>query len=228
MSRWNTKAGAILYVWYGGQTGNKAVAEIISGKVNPSGKLPVTLEKDFMDSPGYGYVPEGEELYYDWNEHNEKLHPVFDVAYDEGIFVGYRWYEMKAIKPLYPFGFGLSYTSFGYSNLKISDKSFHINESIAVSFTVKNTGSIAGFETAQLYIRDVEAKLPRPVKELKGFEKIFLNPGESKNITLVLNAMDFSYWDPEKKDWYAEPGIFTIMVGPSSAQIVLKKDVKML
>ncbi len=228
MSRWNTKAGAILYAWYGGQSGNKAVAEIISGKVNPSGKLPVTIEKSFKDSPGYGYLPAGEALYNDWNEEAEKLHPVFNVPYQEGVFVGYRWYEKKAIEPLYPFGFGLSYTSFSYSNLKVSSGSFRAGEPLTVTFTVTNTGRTAGCETAQLYISDQESKIPRPVKELKGFEKFSLNPGESKKVVIILNESDFSYWSPERKEWFAEPGKFTILVGPSSAQIELKKEIEML
>ena len=228
MSGWNQKVAAILYAWYGGQAGAKAVAEILSGRVNPSGKLPVTIEKDFKDSPGYRYIPAGEALYQDWNEDAEKLHPIFDVIYKEGIFVGYRWYEKKAIEPLYPFGFGLSYTSFNYSNLKVSSKSFHADEPLTVTFTVTNTGKTAGSETAQLYIADQESKYPRPVKELKGFEKLSLNPGESKKVTIILDKTDFSYWSPEKKDWYAEPGKFTILVGPSSAQIELQKEVELL
>ena len=228
MSGWNQKVAAILYAWYGGQAGAKAVAEILSGRVNPSGKLPVTIEKDFKDSPGYRYIPAGEALYQDWNEDAEKLHPIFDVIYKEGIFVGYRWYEKKAIEPLYPFGFGLSYTSFNYSNLKVSSKSFHADEPLTVTFTVTNTGKTAGSETAQLYIADQESKYPRPVKELKGFEKFSLNPGESKKVTIILDKTDFSYWSPEKKDWYAEPGKFTILVGPSSAQIELQKEVELL
>ncbi|MBN1414826.1 MAG: glycoside hydrolase family 3 C-terminal domain-containing protein [Bacteroidales bacterium] len=228
MSGWNTKAGAILFAWYGGQTGNKAVAEIISGKVNPSGKLPVTIEKDFKDSPGYGYVPEGEELYYDWNEHNEKLHPVFDIVYKEGIFIGYRWYDKKLIEPLYPFGFGLSYTTFSYSNLRTSAGSLRIGDPLAVSFTITNTGNVFGSETAQLYIHDQDSEYSRPVKELKGFEKISMGPGESKQIIIVLDAMDFSYWHPEQKDWYAEPGNFTVMIGSSSARIELSKEIELM
>jgi beta-glucosidase len=228
MSHWNTKAGAILYAWYGGQTGAKAVAEIISGKVNPSGKLPVTIEKNFSDSPGFDYLPEGEALYTKSNDEAERMHPVFDVPYKEGIFMGYRWYEKKSIKPLYSFGFGLSYTSFSYSNLRISAKVFRAGDPLTVTFTIRNKGKMAGSETAQLYIQDKDSKFPRPVKELKGFEKISLGPGESGKVKIVLTEMDFSYWSPEKRDWYAEPGEFTIMVGPSSANIKLMKDVKMM
>ncbi len=225
MSGWNQQAAAILYAWYGGQAGARAVAGIISGKVNPSGKLPVTIEMSFKDSPGYGYIPEGETLYSGWNEEAERVHPVFDVPYNESIFVGYRWYEKKDVEPLYPFGFGLSFTTFRYDNLRLSSRSFHAGEPLTVTFTVTNTGKTAGSETAQLYIADQESKVPRPVKELKGFEKFSLNPGESKKVVITLQGEDFSYWSPEKKDWYAEPGKFTILVGPSSAQIELRKEV---
>jgi beta-glucosidase len=228
MSGWNTKAGAILYAWYGGQAGNKAVAEIISGKVNPSGKLPITIEKNFKDSPGYGYLPEGEALYNDWNEDAERLHPVFDVNYTESILVGYRWYDGKSIEPLYHFGFGLSYTSFSYSDLRISAKVIRAGEPLKVSFIITNTGKVAGAETAQLYIRDMDSKHTRPVKELKGFEKIRLGPGESGKVVIVLTGMDFSYWSPEIKDWYAEPGEFLIMVGSSSDQIALTKYIEII
>lgn len=228
MSRWNEKVSAILYAWYPGQNGAMAIAEIITGKINPSGKLPITIEKDFEDSPGFGYIPEGEELYTDWNDGEEKLRDIYDVAYDEGVFVGYRWYEKQNIKPLYPFGFGLSYTSFEYSNISVSKSDFHPEEKIAVKFELKNTGSAAGSEIAQLYIRDVESSVERPLKELKGFEKILLGPGEKKEISIDLSREDFSFWDPEKKAWTAEPGIFEILVGPSSVDLVLKTEVVLL
>src|ERR1035437_1093222 len=120
MSAWNENVGAILYAWYPGQNGNTALAEIISGKVNPSGKLPITIEKRFEDSPGYPYIPEGEKLYNNWIDDMRPDIPIRNVVYKEGIFVGYRWYESKKIAPLYPFGYGLSYTKFEYSNLKLS------------------------------------------------------------------------------------------------------------
>jgi beta-glucosidase len=228
MSGWNSKVGAILYAWYGGQTGMKAVAGIIAGKVNPSGKLPITIEKNFKDSPGFAYLPAGEKLYNDWNDKTERLHPVFDVKYNEGIFMGYRWYEKNAIEPLYPFGFGLTYTQFAYSNLHVTKNTFRATVTVSVTFTVQNIGKVAGTEIAQLYIQDLVSTYPRPVKELKGFDKVILNPGESKEVVISLNAMDFSYWSPDKKDWYAEPGKFTIMVGPSSAKIELTKEVELI
>ena len=227
MTDWDTQARAILYAWYGGQIGNKALAEILAGKISPSGKLPITLEKEFKDSPGYGYIPAGEELYADWNGNKEKGHPVYDVRYSEGIFVGYRWYEKKNIQTLYPFGYGLSYTTFEYSDLVLSNDEFQENGIVKVSFAVKNIGMKTGAEIAQLYIQDVESTVPRPVKELKGFQKVDLQPGESKTIVIELNKKDFSFWNPDTKDWFFEKGAFIIHVGASSKDIRLRKQLEL-
>ena len=197
MTGWNDKAKAILYAWYGGQIGNKALAEILSGKTNPSGKLPITIEKEFKDSPAYGYLPEGDSLYLKWNDRKEKDHPIYDVHYTEGVFSGYRWYEKNNIEPLYPFGFGLSYTTFEYSDIAVSKETFTENEILHISFIIKNVGKNRGAEIAQLYIQDVESSIPRPVKELKGFKKIELAPSQSKTVTMELSKRDFSFWDPE-------------------------------
>jgi len=228
MTGWNDRAKAIIYAWYGGQTGNQALAEIISGKINPSGKLPITIEKEFKDSPGYGYVPAGEKLYTGWSNQLEKEHPVFDVNYKEGVFVGYRWYEDKKIEPLYNFGHGLSYTTFEYNDLKISKEKFSESEIVNVSFTIRNSGNISGRETTQLYIQDVESSVPRPLKELKGFKKIELNPGESKTVELKLSKKDFSFWNPEITNWFAEKGKFIIHIGSSSKDISLNKEIELL
>jgi beta-glucosidase len=219
MTGWNQKVAAILYAWYLGQNGNNALAEVISGKTNPSGKLPISIEKKFEDSPGYPYIPKGEKLYENWADDMSMSIPIRNVEYKEGIFVGYRYYEAKKIEPLYPFGFGLSYSSFEYSGLKLSKEEIIKGENLSVSFLVKNTGSVAGYETAELYIRDRESSVPRPVKELKGFKKVFLEPGESKTVEIPLCERDFSFWDPTSKDWKAEPGEFIIMVGTSSNDI---------
>ncbi len=227
MSRWYDKVGAILYAWYGGQTGATAVAEILSGKINPSGKLPVTIERDFKDSPGYGYIPEGFKFYTGWSDSIESKMKVYDVIYNEGIFVGYRWYEKNKIEPLYPFGFGLSYTNFKYSNLRLSKSIFSKADEIDVSFTLANTGDRQGAEIAQLYVQDIKSSLPRPVKELKGFEKVSLVPGESKTVRITLHYKDFAFWDPGKKCWFTEPGKFKIMIGPSSADIQLSSEINL-
>jgi beta-glucosidase len=228
MTAWSSKAKAIIYAWYGGQMGNVALAEIISGKINPSGKLPVTIEKDFKDSPGYGYIPEGEKLYNDWNGDAEKTHKVFNVYYTEGVFVGYRWYDSRNIEPLFPFGYGLSYTTFSYSDLNVSKEKFNGNDTLTVSFTIKNTGSVEGKEIAQLYIHDVKSSVPRPVKELKGFKKIDLKSGESKTVEIKLDKKDFAFWDPSTKDWLAEKGKFILNIGSSSKNIKLQEEVELL
>ena len=227
MTDWAPKAKGIIYAWYRGQNGNTALAEIISGKTNPSGKLPMTIEKDFSDSPGYGYLPKGEELYRGWNGEEEKAHAVWDLEYKEGVFVGYRWYEKKNIEPLFPFGYGLSYTTFDYSDIKTSIDTFGENDVVTVTFTLKNTGEVKGMETAQLYISDVEASVARPLKELKGFDKVELNPGESKTVEIKLDKKDFSFWNPATKDWYAEKGKFVVRVGSSSADIKLSKEIEL-
>ena len=225
MTGWNEKAKAILYAWYVGQIGNKALAEIIAGKVNPSGRLPITIERDFKDSPGYGYIPEGETVYTGWNDRHESTHPVFNIQYTEGIFSGYRWYDKKDIAPLYPFGFGLSYTTFEYENLAVSRERFREEDTVHVSVMVKNTGNVQGTETVQLYVQDVECSVPRPVKELKGFKKVSLKPGESRTVELLLQKKDFSFWDTNTKDWKAEKGVFVLYAGSSSGDIKLKKEI---
>ncbi len=225
MTGWNEKAKAILYAWYVGQIGNKALAEIITGKVNPSGRLPITIEREFRDSPGYGYIPDGDTVHTGRNYKLEAAHPVFDIRYTEGIFSGYRWYDKQNIAPLYPFGFGLSYTTFEYENLAVSQERFRGNGTVHVSITVKNTGNVIGSETVQLYVQDVECTVPRPVKELKGFKKVSLKPGESRTVEMLLQKKDFSFWDTNTKDWKAEQGAFVILAGSSSRDIKLKKEI---
>ncbi|MBW2643080.1 MAG: glycoside hydrolase family 3 C-terminal domain-containing protein, partial [Deltaproteobacteria bacterium] len=229
MTDWNDKAAAILYAWYGGQTGNVALAEILSGKTTPSGKLPITIEKDFRDSPGYGYT-QGEALYTGWDAGNkgEKERPVYDVEYKEGVFVGYRFYEAKKIEPLYPFGFGLSYATFKYKDIKVSKDKFNENDEIIVSVTISNTSDVEGAEIVQLYVEDVESSVPRPLKELKGFVKVNLKPGKTQQVQITLDKKDFSFWNPETKDWFAEKGEFKIHIGSSSVDIRLTKEIELL
>lgn len=225
MTDWSAKAKAIIYAWYGGQNGNVALAEIVAGRTNPSGKLPITIEKDFNESPGFGYIPAGDSLYSGWGDRKESAHPVFDIRYNEGVFVGYRWYEKKQIDPLFPFGHGLSYTTFEYGGLIVSGEKFTENDIVTVSFTVKNIGKRSGQETAQLYVQDIESSVPRPIKELKGFQKIELEPGQSTIVTLRLGKNEFSFWNPATKDWFAEKGVFVLQIGSSSKDIRLKKEI---
>ncbi len=221
MVNWADKVNSLLYAWYGGQCQGKAVVDVLVGRVNPSGKLPITIEKEFADSPGADYKPEnfkqlGKDGQYKYT---------YKVKYNEGVLVGYRWYDTKNIEPLYPFGFGLSYTSFKYENLKLSSDKMSKKKPIKVSFTLKNTGKRAGEEIAQLYVHDEKSSVERPVKELKGFKKVFLKPGETKKIVMNLNWKDLAFWNPKTKKWTAEPGKFKIMIGASSRDIKLEAEI---
>jgi beta-glucosidase len=219
MTNWNDMVAGIIYAWYPGQAGNKALAEIISGKTNPSGKLPITIEKQFTDSPGSSYIPNGGQAYTAARNDIDQSVPVYNIEYKEGVFVGYRWYESKRIEPLYHFGFGLSYTNFEISDLAVSETTFKKGDTVSVEFNVKNAGDIAGAEVLQLYVGPATATVPRPEKELKGFKKVYLNPGESKKVKLILTQEDFSYWDAAKHSWRAEPGVYSILIGTASNDI---------
>ncbi|MCK5852699.1 glycoside hydrolase family 3 C-terminal domain-containing protein [bacterium] len=221
MVHWADKVTSLLYAWYGGQCQGKAIVDILVGRANPSGKLPITIEKEFADSPGANYKPKDfERLGKDGQyKHTYKL------KYNEGVLVGYRWYDTKNIEPLYPFGFGLSYTTFKYDDLKLSSKNMSKKKSITVSFTLKNTGKRASAEIAQLYVHDVKSSVNRPVKELKGFKKVFLKPGETKKVALKVNWKDLAFWNPKTKSWTAEDGKFKIMIGSSSRDIKLESTI---
>ena len=225
MTDWSDQAAAVLYCWYNGQNGHRAVAEILSGKTNPSGKLPITIEREFADGVDPNYVPTGEHLYSGWNDEWEASREIYDIHYDEGVFVGYRWYESRGIAPLFPFGHGLSYTTFEYSTLEVSQREVAIGDKLEVSFTLKNVGALTGSEVAQLYVRDVESSLPRPVKELKGFIKVTLAPGVTIRTTFELSKADFSFWSPDRGDWVAEAGNFELIVGSSSADLRLSETI---
>jgi beta-glucosidase len=228
MSKWEN-VPAILYTWYMGQNGATAAAEILSGRTNPSGKLPMTIERSFLQSPAYGYIPEGESLYEGFRMRKELKREVYDVRYAEGVFVGYRWYDARGTEPLFCFGHGLSYTTFEYSGLKVtpgahsypdlSQQTIRQDQPVDVTLNVTNTGNISGSEIIQVYVRDPKCSVPRPEKELKEFTKVHLEPGESKTVTLRLEPRDFMFWHPEKKSWVAEPGEFRILVGASSRDI---------
>jgi beta-glucosidase len=225
MTGWADRAAAIVYGWYPGQAGNTGLAEVLCGDVNPSGKLPMTIERRFEDSPGFGYLAPTDKLYTGWGPDNDMAQPIRNVEYKEGVFVGYRWYEAKQIKPLFAFGHGLSYTTFEYSNIKVTPAEFRADGRVSIEFTVKNTGTVPGAEVAQLYVRDVEASVPRPVKELKGFSRIELAPGESRVVRIRLTAPDFSFWDATTHGWKAEPGEYRILVGGASDRATLETTV---
>jgi beta-glucosidase len=172
--------------------------------VNPSGKLPITMEKRAEDNPAFATFP---------NPINQ--HPG-SISYSEGIFVGYRGYDHNGIQPLFPFGFGLSYTTFSFSNLHITPSAFNGKKPVTVSFTVTNTGSVAGAEVAQLYVGEQNAPLPRPVRELKRFQKVFLQPGQSQEVTLQLDQRSFAYWNTNIEKWDAPKDTYNVWVGSSS------------
>ncbi|MED4227539.1 glycoside hydrolase family 3 C-terminal domain-containing protein [Neobacillus cucumis] len=202
---WIDKVKGLLEGYLGGQALGGAVADLLFGYVNPSGKLAETFPKQLSDNPSFLNFPgEGDK-----------------VEYKEGIFVGYRYYDKKNIEPLFPFGFGLSYTSFEFSNLTINKKEMLDTDTVTVNVSVKNTGAIAGKEIIQLYVKDVASTVIRPEKELKGFEKVELLPGEEKTVTFNLNKRSFAYYNVEMKDWHVESGEFEILVGKSSREIIL-------
>ena len=205
---WVDRIPAFIAAWYSGQEGGTALAEVLFGDVNPSGHLPVTFERKAEDNPTYAnYYPE---------EGSKR------VIYREGIFVGYRGYEHNHTQPLYPFGYGLSYTTFKFSNLSVKPDASHA----AVTFDITNTGDRAGADVAQVYVSDGHTKVDRPAKELKGFEKVSLQPGETKHVSIDLDSRAFAWYDTDAKKWSITPGKFGILVGDSSASLDLKGSVE--
>lgn len=198
MDSWIGQVPALLAAWYPGEEGGHAIADILFGDANPSGKLPMTFLKEWKDSPAYGHYP-GENGVVD---------------YAEGIYVGYRHFDKHNIEPLFPFGHGLSYTTFAYSDLKVTPHEISLN--------VRNSGSREGAEVVQLYIGARHASVDRPVKELKGFSRVALKPGETKTVTFHLDKGALSYYSTATHDWVAEPGAFDVLVGSSSRDIRLK------
>jgi len=226
MTAWTAQAAAIVYAWYPGQNGNRALAEILCGDVAPSGKLPFTIEREFADSPGANYLPPGEQLYTGWDPDNDMSRPINDIHYDEGILTGYRWYEAKNITPLFAFGHGLTYTTSEYSKLIITPDKLRLPDGrISVEFTITNTGGTTATETAQLYISALAPSVPRPPKELRGFTRVTLQPGESRTARIRLVPKDFSFWDVTTHTWKTDPGEFRILIGPASNAIALEGKV---
>lgn len=202
---WLGKTAGVLQAWYLGQETGNAIVDILFGDANPSGKLPTTWPKRLQDNPAYLNYP-GE------NGH---------VLYGEGLFVGYRFYDKKDVEPLFPFGYGLSYTTFAYRDLRIGAPEYTAGDTIRVSVEIENTGRRAGQEIVQLYLRDVASHLVRPEKELKAFVKVALEPGEARRVEFALGEESLSYYDPAVKGWIAEPGEFEVLVGSSSRDIRL-------
>ena len=212
MHRWLDKVPALLHAWYPGQEGGNALAKILFGDISPSAKLPVTFEVSENDNPAFKSYPS------DSSGEN--------VRYEEGIFVGYRGYDHFGIKPLFPFGFGLSYTQFDYSDLRIGQGQSPNHEEAEITFKVRNIGDRAGAEVAQLYVKEMRPAIERPVRELKGFEKVFLSPGESKMITIRLDRNSFAYYDPAAGEWKTDPGEYEISIGASSRDLRVKQTLE--
>lgn len=210
-SDWGDKVKAIVMAWYSGQEGGRAVAEILTGVISPSGKLPISIEHRWEDNPV-------SKSYYE----NMKFVEYKRTQYSEGIFMGYRGYDKSGIKPLYPFGYGLSYTTFAYGNLMVEKNG--VNR-VKVTFDISNTGKMDAAEVAQVYVHDVKSSVPRPYKELKGYEKVFLKKGETKRVTIELEDDAFSYYDMDKQRFVVEKGDFEILVGTSSECLPLKGSI---
>lgn len=224
MLPWIDSVEGLIFAWYPGTYGAVALGEMVFGDLNPSGKLPITLEKRPEDTHYFGnYLPDDAELQYTFPGWNTQR-PMYDVNYRKGVLLGYRWFDTKNIEPLFPFGYGLSYTTFDFSDLKLSKQTLKGDRELKVSFALSNTGNSAGAEVAQLYIQDMESSVVRPLKELKGFEKVYLEPGESKKVTLTISKEDLSFWDDDSGAWTAEDGAFRVHVGNSSRDIKLAAD----
>ncbi|MGA8273404.1 MAG: glycoside hydrolase family 3 C-terminal domain-containing protein, partial [Candidatus Sulfotelmatobacter sp.] len=209
---WLDRVPAYLELWYPGERGGTALAEILFGAVNPSGHLPVTFERKWTDNPVH-------DNYYPELGTNR-------VVYKEGVFVGYRGYEHNHVKPLYPFGYGLSYTTFQYSNIAVSPASeSSTGVRYNVTFDVTNTGQRAGADVAQVYVAETDPKVPRPAKELKGFSRVDLAPGETKHVSVPLNSRAFTFYDVSAKHWHADAGAYVVEVGRSSEDLPLHADI---
>jgi len=207
---WVDDAPTLLQAFYGGNELGNGLADVIFGKVNPSGKLALTFPKRLEDTPSYPSFGDKGEVYG-------------RILYNEGIYVGYRSYEIRELAPLFSFGHGLSYTSFAYADL--STTTISAGGTFSVSFTITNKGTVSGSEIAQVYIAAPQSSVPRPVKELKGFSKVFLRPGESKEVTIGLERDAISYYDDRQMAWVVEKGIFEVLVAASAIDVKLKGEV---
>ncbi|HLJ77044.1 MAG TPA: glycoside hydrolase family 3 C-terminal domain-containing protein, partial [Acidobacteriaceae bacterium] len=215
MHRWLDHVPVLLHNWYPGQEGGRAMAQILLGRHDPEGHLPVSFERTWAENPVHdSYYPAPTPA-------GQTPH----VEYKEGVFVGYRYYLSNDKKPLFPFGFGLSYTTFSFSNLKVETATGQEPYAYTVSFDVSNSGQREGATVAQVYVGDPSAKVKRPEKELKGFEKVRLAPNETKHVTLELDKRSFAYWSDANKGWQVDPGQFTVFVGDASDHTPLTQNI---
>jgi len=212
VDKWIDQVPGLLESWFDGDDIGNAITDVVVGKYNPSGKLPITFPKRWEDE-----APSVQNYI--------KQDTVSD--YSDGIFVGYRHFDKENIEPQFPFGYGLSYTSFAYKNLQIENQTTDGNPKVEVSFDIENTGKTAGAEVAQLYVQELNPRLPRPVKELKGFSRVSLEPGKSETVHITLNKNAFAYFDPVQERWVVDPAIFNVLVGSSSRNIQLQGSVEL-
>ncbi len=209
---WVSSAPAILEAWLGGQAGGGAIADVLTGRVNPSGKLAETFPERLEDTPAFLSFPGDRQG---------------SVQFSEGLFIGYRWYDARAIDPLFAFGHGLSYTTFSYADLVLDKQVIEDTELLHVSLQVRNDGDRAGKEAVQLYVREQQPRLPRPHKELKAFAKVSLQPGEGKQVRFSLDRSAFAFYDPLEGKWVTSSGPFELLVGASSRDIRLTTTVQL-
>jgi beta-glucosidase len=209
---WIDQVPAVVNQWYNGQEVGSALADILFGEVSPSGKLPTTFPRRLEDNPAFINYP---------GENGQ-------VQYGEGLFVGYRYYDKKDMAPLFPFGHGLSYTTFEYANLEVSSTSLSATQGVVVSLNVTNTGTHPGKEVVQLYVADPDCTLTRPPKELKAFAKIHINPGATEKVTFHLTEEAFWFYDPAAGGWRVEAGRFELLVGASSRDIRLQTSIDVI
>ena len=210
---WISEVPAVIQAWYLGTEAGNAIASVLVGDVNPSGKLPFTFPEKLEDVGAHqlGDYPG-----------RQREDSIFDEKYNESIFVGYRWTDKQKIRPLFPFGHGLSYTTFAYGKATVNKKVMKIDEQIAITVLITNTGKRIGSEIVQLYISDLKSSLPRPVKELKGFSKIQLAPGETQEVTFLIDKQALSFFNDSRHEWVAEPGKFEAQIAASATDIKSK------
>ncbi len=213
-------AAAIVYGWYPGQNGMAAVAGVLTGRINPSGKLPLSIEKDFNDSPAKNVMPQGAKFYTKLV--NERMITPYDVNYDEGVLMGYRWYDTKGIAPLYPFGYGLTYTDWEIAKPSVKVK----NGKVVVKSGLKNIGKRDGAQVVQIYASEKNPTVVRPMKELKGVKKIFLAAGANTRFEISFDIDELGFYDSENHGWKLNPGEYVIAIGTSSRDILHEETIK--
>jgi beta-glucosidase len=229
MDEWIQDVSAIIEAWYPGCEGGNVIADILFGDINPSGKLTMTFPKRLGDSPAHAHpwtYPGINNVYQDGTIELDK--DDFRVYYEEGIYVGYRYFDTFGVDPLFPFGFGLSYTQFSFTNLKLNTDRIKKEEDFIVSVEIKNTGKMSGAEVIQVYITDIESSLERPEKELCGFKKVFLEPNEQETVNITIKNKSLAFYDDKEHTWKIEKGKFKILIGSSSRDIHLQKEIEYL